>query len=189
MTILAAGVLLFVLLHGVAAVPRYKSHVKSRTGERWYGPVFGLASLFAIAVIVLGWRSSNFVMVYEPALWGWYVNYGLTFLGFLCLGIFLFRGSYRQRLRFPMGIATVFWAVGHLFANGDLASLILFGGLLLGSVAHIAVSLVNGIRPTPEVRIGHDGLSLIFGAAIYGIMTQLHPALIGVPIFAISKAG
>ena len=107
MIILAAGVLLFALLHGVAAVPRYKSYVKSLMGERWYGPVFGLASLFAIAVIVLGWRNSSFVAVYEPALWGWYVNYVLTFIGFLCLGIFLFRGSYRQRLRFPMGIATV----------------------------------------------------------------------------------
>ena len=60
MIILAIGVLLFVLLHGVAAVPHYKSYIKSRTGERWYGPIFGLASLFAIAVIVLGWRSSEF---------------------------------------------------------------------------------------------------------------------------------
>jgi uncharacterized membrane protein len=189
MPILAAGVFLFVLLHGVAAVPRYKSHLKSRTGERWYGPIFGLGSVLAIAVIVLGWRSSSFAAVYDPPSWGWYVNYGLTFVGFLCLGIFLFRGSYRQRLRFPMGIATVFWAAGHLFANGDMASLILFGGMLLGSLAHMAVAVANGVRPTPEVRIGHDGLSLIFGAALYGIMTQLHPAVTGVPIFAISKAG
>jgi uncharacterized membrane protein len=189
MIILAIGVLLFVLLHGVAAVPRCKSHLKSRMGERWYGPAFGLASVVALAVIVLGWRSSNFVAVYDPPAWGWYVNYGLTFIAFLCLGIFLFRGSYRQALRFPMGIATVFWAAGHLFANGDLASLILFGGLLMGNVVHMAVAMANGIRPTPEVRVGHDGLSLIFGAALYGIMTQLHPAIIGVPIFAISKAG
>ena len=54
MIILAAGVLLFALLHGVAAIPQYKDYIKSRTGETWYGPVFGLASLFAIAVMVLG---------------------------------------------------------------------------------------------------------------------------------------
>ena len=189
MTILAIGVLLFALLHGVAAIPQYKSHMKSRTGERWYGPVFGFASLFAIAVMVLGWRSSIEATVYDPPTWGWYVNYVLTFIGFLCLGIFLFRGSYRQRLRFPMGIAVVFWAVGHLFSNGDLASLILFGGLLCVSAALMAVAMANGVRPGHDVRIGHDGLSLIFGAALYGIMTQLHPALIGVPIFALSKAG
>lgn len=189
MFILAAGVLLFALLHGVAAVPRYKSYVKSRTGETWYGPVIGLASLFAITVIVLGWRSSIVATVYEPPAWGWYVNYVLTFIGFLCLGVFLFRGRLRQRLRFPMGLAIIFWAAGHLFANGELASLILFGGFLWVSVAHMAVAAANGIRPSPEVRAGHDVLSLVFGAALYGIMTQLHPALIGVPIFALSKAG
>lgn len=70
--------------------------------------------------------------LYDPPGWGWYVNYVLTFIAFLCVGVFLFRGGYRQRLRFPMAIATVFWATGHLFANGDLASLILFGGLLSG---------------------------------------------------------
>ena len=187
MIILPFGVLLFAVLHGVAAIPQYKSYVKSWTGERWYGPVFGLASLVAIAVIVLGWRNSLFLPVYDPPIWGWYVNYVLTFVGFLCLGIFLFRGSLRQRLRFPMGLAVIFWAVGHLFANGDLASLILFGGLLWVTGAHVVVAATNGIRPSPEVRIGHDGLSLIFGAALYGIMTQLHVALIGVPIFAISK--
>jgi len=189
MVILAIGVLLFALLHGVAAVPQYKSCIKSRTGETWYGPVFGLASFFAIAVIVLGWRNSIATPIYDPPSWGWYVNYGLTFIGFLCLGIFLFRGQLRQRLRFPMGFAVLFWAMGHLFANGDLASLILFGGLLWVAGAHMIVATINGIRPSPEARMGHDGLSLIFGAALYGIMTQLHPALIGVPIFALSKAG
>ena len=189
MIILAIGVLLFALVHGVAAIPQYKNYWKSRLGERWYGPVFGLASIFPIAVIVLGWRSSLLIQVYDPPVWGWYVNYGLTFIAFLCVGIFLFRGSLRQRLRFPMGIATLFWATGHLFANGDMAGLILFGGMLWVTVAHMVVATINGIRPRPDVRIGHDGLSLIFGAALYGIMTQLHMALIGVPIFALSKVG
>lgn len=187
MIILVIGVILFVALHAVAAIPGLKAAVKLRTGEKVYGPAFGVASILALAVIVAGWRSSAFVAVYEPQPFGWYVNYLLTFVGFLCLGIFLFRGTLRQKLRFPMGIATVFWATGHLFANGDLASLILFGGLLLGSLAHMSVALSNGVRPTPEVRIGHDGLSLIFGAALYGIMTQLHAALIGVPVFVLSQ--
>ena len=189
MAILAFGLVLFALLHGVAAIPQYKTYWKTRLGERWYGPVFGLASVVAIAVMVLGWRTSMFIQVYDPPQWGWYVNYALTFIAFLCLGIFLFRGGLRQRLRFPMGIATMFWAVGHLFANGDMASLILFGGMLWVAGAHMAVAAINGVRPSAEVRIGHDGLSMIFGAALYGIMTQLHLALIGVPIFAISKVG
>jgi uncharacterized membrane protein len=187
MILLGFGVLLFVALHGVAAVPALKAMAKQQVGERMYGPAFGVASVIALAVIVLGWRMAEFIPVYEPRPWGWYVNYLLTFVGFLCLGIFLFRGTLRQRLRFPMGLATIFWAAGHCFANGDVASLILFGGLLAGSIAHIGVAAANGICPSLEIRLGHDGMSLIFGAALYGIMTQLHPALIGVPIFALSR--
>jgi uncharacterized membrane protein len=187
MIILAFGVLLFLALHGVAAVPGLKAQLKAQIGENAYGPAFGIASIIALAVIVWGWRSSPSVAIYEPPPWGWYANYLLTFIGFLCLGVFLFRGSWRQKLRFPMGIATIFWATGHLFSNGDLASLILFGGFLAGSIAHILVASASGVRPAPEVRIGHDGLSLIFGAALYGIMIQLHTALIGVPVFVLTK--
>ena len=44
----------------------------------------------------------------------------------------------------------------------------------------------NGIRPSADVRNGHDGLSLLAGAALYAVMTQLHTVLIGVPVFALS---
>jgi hypothetical protein len=105
----------------------------------------------------------------------------------LLFGVFLLRGSWRQRLRFPMGLAVIFWAAGHLFANGDRRSLILFGGLLAYAVAHIAIGLAQGVRPSPDVRQGHDLLSLLTGAALYGVMTQLHPVLIGVPVLVLTR--
>ena len=187
MILLALGVLATSLMHLVAAVPSLKARLKERVGERAYGPVFGIASLIGLAVIVLGWRMSDFVFVYDPPAWGHHANFAFTLVAFLCLGIFLFRGRLRQVLRFPMGIAVIFWATGHLLANGDLASLILFGGFLVYAVAHIAIGVANGVRPSPEVRGGHDLLSLIVGIALYSGMIQAHAVLIGVPVFDISR--
>ena len=85
---------------------------------------------------------------------------------------------------FPLSV--MLWGIGHLFANGDLASLILFGGLSLYGAAHLALGLAHGIRPSPEVRAGHDILSLIAGVALYIAMVQLHPVLIGVPVLTLS---
>ncbi len=85
-----------------------------------------------------------------------------------------------------MAIGAIFWSVGHLLANGDLASLILFGGFLVYAVVHIVLGTMNGVRPTPEVRGGHDLLSILAGIALYGVMAQLHGALIGVPVFALN---
>ena len=185
MILLAFGVLFTALLHLVAAIPSLKSRLKAAVGERAYGPVFGIASLLGIVIIVFGWRASDFVPVYDPPEWGGHANFLFTLVAFVCLGIFIFRGSLRQKLRFPMAFAAIFWATGHLLANGDLASLILFGGFLAYALAHLAIGLANGVRPSPDVRAGHDLLSVLIGIALYGVMAQLHGALIGVPVFQI----
>lgn len=186
MILLALGVLATALLHLVAAVPSLKMRLKEAVGAKAYGPVFGIASIVGVLIIVAGWRMADFVSVYDPPAWGRYANFALTLVAFICLGIFLFRGTLRQRLRFPMGIAVIFWATGHLFANGDLRSLILFGGLLIYAFAHILIGSAYGVRPSPEVRSGHDLLSVVMGVALYGVMAQLHDAIIGVPVFALS---
>lgn len=186
MLLLGFGVFLTAALHLVAAVPSLKAAIKARLGEKAYGPVFGIGSIIGIAIIVLGWRSSDFVAVYDPPSWGRHANYLLTLIAFICLGIFLCRGSLRQKLRFPMAFAAIFWATGHLLANGDMASIILFGGFLAYAVLHIIVGTINGVRPSPVVRQGHDLLSFFVGIALYGVMIQAHQALIGVPVFQLN---
>ena len=187
MIVLALGVIAMSAPHLIAAVPAWKQRVKARVGERLYGPLFGLASLAALAVIVAGWRLAAFTPLYDPPAWGRIANFVLTFMGFLLFGVFLFRGRLRRTLRFPMGLAVIFWATGHLLANGDAASIILFGGLLIYAVAHIGIGLAQGVRPAPEVRHGHDILALLSGAALYGVMTQLHAVLIGVPVLVLAR--
>ena len=186
MIILAFGVFLESILHLVAAVPSLKASLKARYGERAYGPAFGIASIIGIVIIVIGWRMSDFVPVYDPPEWGRHANYLLTLIAFICLGIFLFRGQLRQTLRFPLGIGVICWAAGHLIANGDVRSLILFGGLLIYALLHVGLGLANGVRPSPEVRGGHDLMGVFAGIALYGVMTQLHEVLIGVPVFSLS---
>lgn len=186
MLLLAFGVFFTAALHLVAAVPSLKARIKARVGEKAYGPLFGIASIVGIVIIVLGWRSSDFVFVYDPPEWGRHANYLLTLIAFICLGIFLCRGSLRQTLRFPMAFAAIFWATGHLLANGDLASVILFGGFLVYAVLHIIIGTVNGVRPSPVVRQGHNLLSFFVGIALYGVMIQAHQALIGVPVFQLN---
>jgi len=180
--LLALGVVLFAATHLLPLIPGVKAAAVTRWGRPLYGALGGVGALLALVLIVAGWRTAGFLPVYDPPAWGRYANFGLTLLGFLGLGIFLFRGSLRQALRFPLGIGVLCWATGHLLANGDLAGLILFGGFFLYAAAHIAIGNTFGIRPSPEVRGGHDLLSLLAGLALYGVMTQLHPMLIGVSI-------
>jgi uncharacterized membrane protein len=184
---LVFGVVLFAVLHLIPAKPGWKAAMKARTGDGAYGVVYGLLSVAAIGLTILGWRLADFVPVYEPPHWGRHANFVLTLVAFLFLGIFLCRGRWRQKVRYPMGLAVVFWASGHLLANGDRASVILFGGLLVYALVHMTIAALNAVKPTPEVRGGHDLLSLVAGLALYGVMSQLHAVLIGVPVLMLVR--
>ncbi len=183
--LLALSVALFALIHLIPAFPSLKDRVSSSLGKA-YGPAFGIASIVSLVLIVLAWQGADRSPVYEPPAWGFKANLVLSFIAMLLFGIFLFRGRLRQILQLPLALGVIAWSTGHLLANGDQASIILFGGLLLYAVIHSAGGLVQGIRPSPEVRQGHDALSLLAGVALYGVMIQLHAHLIGVALFDIN---
>ncbi len=181
---LAFAVALFAGLHLIAAVPPLKAGLQQRLGKV-YGPAFGIGSLVSLVLVVLAWQSADRPAVYDPPDWGFRAALALNFVACLFLGLFIFRGRMRQIVRFPLAIAVMLWATAHLIANGDGASVILFGGFLLYGVSHLLLGLANGVRPAPEVRQGHDAMSLLSGVALYGVLIQLHAHLFGIALFSI----
>ena len=93
MILLGLGVLLFAVSHLTLAVPQASGALRHSFGK-FYGPGFGILSLVPLALIVLGWRMSSFVPAYEPPSWGRIATFILVLAAFLCVGIFLFRGSW-----------------------------------------------------------------------------------------------
>ena len=73
----------------------------------------------------------------------------------------------------PMLWAVLLWSVGHLFANGSAADLVLFGAFLVWSVADLASSYArdrrNGIvYPAPELRATVG--ALVAGLVVYALL-------------------
>lgn len=183
---LGVSVALFSAIHLIPALPELKKKLQARFGKA-YGPGFGIAATATLLLIVLAWSQLPFEAVYEPYPWGRHANLLASLIAFCFVGIFFFRGKLRQFFRFPFAIAILFWATGHLLANGDRASIVLFGGLLVYALVYIMLALANKVFPSLEVRDGHDVLSLVFGVAAYIGMVQLHPVLIGVPVITIKN--
>jgi hypothetical protein len=53
-------------------------------------------------------------------------------------------------------------------------------------MALMLLSWQRDARPSPDWRPGHDLLSVLAGVALYGVTTQLHGILAGVPVMALS---
>jgi uncharacterized membrane protein len=186
MMLLVFSLLAFAVVHLVPAIPRARNAATLKLG-RAYGPVYGVASLLLFVATLVAFRGADVAQIYEPPHWGRIANFGLTLIGFLFLGIFLFRGSWRLRIGYPMAWATVFWSGGHLLANGEGRSLVFFAGFALIALmqAFLHSRLVG--KSAADVRVGHNALSLLAGLALYGLAAQLHGVIAGVPVIDISS--
>ena len=89
----------------------------------------------------------------------------------------------KRVLRHPQltGVAT--WGAAHLLANGDLRSLVLFGGLgLWAIVAMLCINRRDGAWQKPELQpmLG-EWKPLAAAVAGFVVLYLLHPWIAGVP--------
>ncbi|MGP1356238.1 NnrU family protein, partial [Roseicyclus sp.] len=68
------------------------------------------------------------------------------------------------------------WAVAHLLVNGDLASILLFGGLLAWAV--VSVILINRAEPTwqrpANASVKNDVIAFFVSLVLYGVVAAIH---------------
>ncbi len=186
MAFLVAALVLFGIIHIVPALPAAKVSLKAQLGKA-YGPVYGIASLVALGLIIYAFRGADRPELYGPPSWGRHANFGFSLLAFICIGIFIFRGSWRNALKYPMTIAVALWGVGHLLANGDGATVTLVSGLMIAALVHFVLLRSNVPYVPTDERGGHNMMSVLGGIALYGVMTQLHGVIIGMPVLTLVK--
>lgn len=188
MEILIAGVLLWSIIHLMKSVtPGPRAAIQGAIGE---GPHKGLVALIlvvSLALMIFGWRSTPAEFVYDPPVWGRHANMALMFIAILLIGAAQGASRIRQWIRHPMLTGVLIWAGGHLLANGDNKSLVLFGGLgLWALISIITISRNEGVwvKPTKVASAGRELLSVVIVAILYVILVLIHPWIAGVPVVA-----
>jgi uncharacterized membrane protein len=105
------------------------------------------------------------------------INNLLVFVSFYIIAGSIIGARIRRLVRHPQLTAIKLWAVAHLLVNGDLASLTLFGGLLIWAV--LAVILINRQEEAPVIEQGPIAWAPEMGAlsaaiVIYGLVGYVH---------------
>jgi uncharacterized membrane protein len=86
------------------------------------------------------------------------------------------KGRLRGKMRHPQLTSVKIWAVAHLLVNGDLASIILFGGMLAWAV--LEVILINKAvpvwdRPQPG-EAKRDIILVVITLVVYVVVALIH---------------
>jgi uncharacterized membrane protein len=140
----------FLLIHFGVSGTRLRDALVARLGESPYRGAFALASLLGLVWMIYGYRRAPTVDLWGRLLSIRPLAFVLVFVAFLFVVIGLatpsptrvgMESKLAEGTAFARGIVRItrhpflwgvaLWALVHLIVNGDLASLILFGSLLL----------------------------------------------------------
>jgi len=108
------------------------------------GPSKGIVSvliLASVALMVIGYRAADFTPLYSPIPGIGYLNNLLMFPALYLMGVSPSGGRLSTKIRHPMLWGMFTWTIAHLLVNGDLASVVMFGGL--GSWTLVQMRLIN----------------------------------------------
>jgi uncharacterized membrane protein len=182
MTFLLSGLGLFFGIHAIPMFPSFKASLQSRFGAMRFKGIYSLVALTGFAAILLGMSRADFRPVFSPPAWSAMVA-GLAMPVAFCLLVAAYiPNNFRRVIRNPMLSGVLIWALAHLLANGDLASILLFGSFGLYAIVDIVSVNRRSSTETPARQpLVRDVLVLVTGFAAFSVVRYFHAALFGVP--------
>lgn len=183
MEIMILGLALFIAAHLFPGAVAARAAVIGKLGEKGYKGIFALLSLAGLVLVVIGKGKAPFIPVWEPASWSYVATNISMMLALFLLVAFNMPSNVKRFTAHPMLWGITLWAGGHLFTNGDRASIILFGSFLAYSL--IAMLSANRRGATPgggKLPLRSDAIVAVIAAIAYVVLANLHPWFAGVTL-------
>lgn len=183
MTLLIIGLIIFIGIHLLPAIPSLKQSLESRLSANGYKGTFSVIALIGLVLIIIGKMNAEFVHLYAPINGAKHLAMTLMLIAFILLPAAHMKGNIKRFTRHPMLWGIVCWSIAHLSANGDLASVILFGSLGVYSLAAMVSANARGAqKQTEKLPLKKDLIVVAAGVTTFVIVLLLHPYLFGYTI-------
>ena len=182
---LVLGVVLWSVVHlypSVAASHRNK--LSASMGNAYQG-IFALLIVGSIVLMVFGWKNTIPTQIYTPPSWGRHLTMLLILITIILFGAANVKTRIREWIRHPMLTGMLVWSIGHLLANGDSRSVVLFGGLgLWAIVSQLTINKREGtwVKPTDSKGLETEVILIFVSLVLYGGLLFLHPYFSGMSL-------
>jgi uncharacterized membrane protein len=190
LAIMVFGLAVFFGVHTLTTLRKPRAALVARMGEGPYKGVYSLVSFVGIILIAWGfarYRAAGMIDVWDPPRWLRHVNNLLLWPAFVCIAAAYIPGDIKRVLKHPLLVGIKLWAFGHLLANGDLGSIILFGSFLAWAVYDRITLKYRTDLGAPDFGLGGrdcDTLAVVVGTLLFvAVGFWFHPYVIGVPAF------
>ncbi len=177
MLILILGIALW---WGAHLFKRLAPELRAGMGEKGRTRV-ALMLLLSVLLMIWGYRAAPIGTVWwgpSPMMKG--INNLLVLLAFYLFAASGMKTGITRHIRHPQLTAFALWAFAHLLVNGDLPSLLLFGGLLAWSLVQMAVinrAAPDWQPPAHPTPFRQEAMAAIGALLVFGVVAMIHAAL------------
>jgi len=171
MIYLILGLALWVAAH---LFKRVAPDLRARMGNAGKALV-AVGVLAGLGLMIVGYKQAEVVNLWFPPTWTVHLNNLLMLVAVFVYGMSATTGRLRGRMRHPQLTAVKIWAVAHFLVNGDLASVVLFGGLLGWAVLEVIVinRSQDWVRPEPGPA-KKDIILVIITLVMFAVIAGIH---------------
>jgi len=187
--ILIVGLVVMLGAHVFVTFRDHRAGLIGRLGQGGYRILFSVVSLVGLVLIVWGYgeyRAGEWIEIWSPPPFMRHITVGLMLFSAILLVATYVPSHIRTWAKHPMFAAIKIWAFAHLLSNGDLGSILLFGGFLAWGVYGRIAAKRRGDSGPQTAPAGWTGdiIAVVVGLALYlALGYYFHPYVIGVPAF------
>ncbi|MCK5778038.1 MAG: NnrU family protein [Rhodospirillales bacterium] len=183
MSYLIAGLIVFFGIHVFPWFPARRDAAIAKLGRQRYRGLFALTSAIGLGLIIYGYGNADRTFLWAAPEGARHLAYAVVPVA-LCLAVAAeIRSNIKRLTAHPMLWGVALWAAVHLLNNGDVESLLLFGGFMAYSVLAMLSANLRGAQKMQEKQpLWRDIVALAGGIAATGAIAHFHETLFGVSI-------
>ncbi|MEM7025943.1 MAG: NnrU family protein [Pseudomonadota bacterium] len=199
--IVTLGILLFLGIHLIPMMPSWRASLVAAVGAGPYKGIFTLLALLGLfgAIYAYRYTSHHYLWPSPPSVRA--LTVVLMFASILCFACAKGVPWFKRIVRHPMLWGIGLLGIAHLLSNGEVAGLILFGGLAVFGFAWQLLTdrrdaevdpegwaeteRTTSLVPFAHWRAGTAPITvrpILIGVAVYVALILLHPWLFGAPV-------
>jgi uncharacterized membrane protein len=153
MALLICGLILFLGVHSVSIfADQWRNDQVAKLGVLTWKVIYSLMSIAGLVLITVGYLEArpHPITIWSPPPWAWQITVYFSLVSLILIAAaYVPNNLIKQKLKDPMLVGVIVWALCHLTTIGSLAGILLFGSFLLWGILDLISCRARGSKRPP----------------------------------------